>query len=424
MSNGTRIEGDELLKQARHCLASFVEPLLAQLAPRVDPRLMRSFREAFGAILTGHDARSSLLLTSFADAAPVTSRRLIHTVKRFHRFLRNDGWSDDDLKEYVLQRSLSGEGSNKDELLVVDLSGCEKKYAKKMEQLCNIRDTDGGLGERKVTQGYPFLMAVRTSLAKGPAKLVSWQLFSYTAPDFLSQNLVEWQFIQSLWQRFGQRVVFTMDRGFGRFTLLGDMACLGMRFVVRLKGDSKVDSGDDRLISLKWLAYAMALVHCKRVYCTVEGRYKIARYGWRKVKRPEVKGDLYLVIEWLEEEKEPWILLTNELVQSAEDAWRIIRIYWRRMEVEQTLRYLMSELGIESFRVRSIEAIKKLFALAMTVLACLVELFEAEPELVEALCRLGRWLGLKGEKPTLYKLRWGLRRLLLSALPQPPGSYG
>jgi hypothetical protein len=83
-------------------------------------------------------------------------------------------------------------------------------------------------------------------------------------------------------------------------------------------------------------------------------------------------------------------------------------------DAEQTLRYLKSELGIDSFRVRSIKAIRKLFAMAMVVLAMLVELLEGEPLLVELICKLGRWLGLKKEKPTVYKLRWGIRRLLLS----------
>ena len=395
------------------------------LAARVDPRLMRSFQEAFFAVLTGHDARTSLLLTSLAESAPPTCDKLIYTVKRFYRFLRNNDWSDDDLRQYVLNRSVAHTPEkSKDELLIVDMSGCEKKYGKKMEHLCGIRDTDDGLQERKATRGYPFLVAVRTSLAKGPARLVSWDLFSYTAPEFLSQNLVEWQFIQSLWQRFGTKVIFTMDRGFGRFSLLGEMSRLGMRFVVRMKQDVSVDPGDERLVRLKWLAYAMTLVHWKKVYSTEEKREKIARYGWRKVKRSEVKGDLYMVLQWLEGEERPWILLTNERIESAEDAWRIVRIYWRRMEVEQSLRYVMSELGLESFRVRRMKAIKKLFALAMTVLALLVELFEGQSHLVEVICRLGRWLGLKKEKPTLYKLRWGLRKLLLSAPSLLPPPYG
>jgi len=375
---------------------------------------MRSFREAFSAILIGHDADVNLMLTSFAEVAAPNSDKLIHTVKRFHRFLRNDDWSADDLREHVVERSSSEVAQmGKDELMIVDLSGCEKKYAKKMEQLCGIRNTDEGLDEKKTTRGYPFLLAVRTGLAKGPARLVSWRLFSYRAPDFVSQNLIEWQFIESLWAKFGRSVVFTMDRGFGRLKLLGEMHDKGMRFVVRLKQDIHVDPGDERLISLKWLSYAIALVHWNNVYDVQQKREKVLRYGWRKVKRPGIKGDVYLVISWLEGEETPWLLLTNEVISSAEDAWRIVRIYWRRMEVEQTLRYLMSELGIESFRVRSIEAIKKLFAMAMVVLAMLVELFQGQPVLVELICKLARWLGLKKEKATIYKLRWGLRKLLL-----------
>ncbi len=215
-----------------------------------------------------------------------------------------------------------------------------------------------------------------------------------------------------------------MDCGFARFALLGDMSHLGMRFVVRFKSDVIVDPGEQRLVRLKWLAYAMALVHWKEVYDHVAKRWKILRYGWCKIKCSEVKGELYMVISWLEGGDKPWILLTNERVGSAEEAWGIIQVYWRRMEVEQTLRYLMSELGLESFRVRSIDAIGKLFALAMTTLAFLAELFKSEPALVDLICHFGRWLGLKGEKPTLYEPRWGFRRLLQSSRSQLPWPYG
>ncbi|MGQ9677149.1 MAG: hypothetical protein ACUVX1_15920 [Chloroflexota bacterium] len=105
---------------------------------------------------------------------------------------------------------------------------------------------------------------------------------------------------------------------------------------------------------------------------------------------------------------------------SVEDAWRIIQVYWRRMEAEQTLRCLTRELDLRSFRVRSIDAIRKLFSLAVTTLAFLVELFKTEPALVELIGHFGRWLGLKGEKVTLCKLRWGFRRLLQGSPSQPP----
>lgn len=91
-----------------------------------------------------------------------------------------------------------------------------------------------------------------------------------------------------------------MDRNFGRLKLLGEMPRLGMRFVVRFKSDVSVDSGDERVVRLKRLAYAMALVHWKEVYDHKEGRQKLVRYSWCKIKRPEVEGELHMVIGWLE----------------------------------------------------------------------------------------------------------------------------
>ncbi|MBI4507736.1 MAG: transposase, partial [Chloroflexi bacterium] len=104
-------------------------------------------------------------------------------------------------------------------------------------------------------------------------------------------------------------------------------------------------------------------------------------------------------------------------VRTEAEAWRMVQIYWRRMEIEQTLRYLKSEVGLESFRVRTFAAIERVVALGMLVYAFLIELLATGGRLVSVLCRLTRWLGLKKEKETLYKLRWGISRLLIGLSP-------
>ena len=55
-----------------------------------------------------------------------------------------------------------------------------------------------------------------------------------------------------------------------------------------------------------------------------------------------------------------------QLPAVAGSAWRIVQIYWRRLEVEQSFRFLKSEVGLESFRVRAFAAIERLVALGMS----------------------------------------------------------
>src|SRR5260370_19332183 len=45
---------------------------------------------------------------------------------------------------------------------------------------------------------------------------------------------------------------------------------------------------------------------------------------------------------------QPWELLTNEAVQTAEDAWKVVLAYARRWQVYMAFRHLKSEIAILS----------------------------------------------------------------------------
>jgi hypothetical protein len=64
-----------------------------------------------------------------------------------------------------------------------------------------------------------------------------------------------------------------------------------------------------------------------------------------------------LVVQWLADIEELWLLLTNEPVHGEADAWRIVRCYWRWMEIEQK-----SEMGLEGLRLREFAAIERTVA--------------------------------------------------------------
>jgi len=71
---------------------------------------------------------------------------------------------------------------------------------------------------------------------------------------------------------------------------------------------------------------------------------------------------------------EPWYLLTNESVQTAEDAWKVVLAYARRWRIEMAFRNLKSELAIQSLRVYDWEARLKLLGLLTLAYGFLMEL--------------------------------------------------
>ncbi len=70
----------------------------------------------------------------------------------------------------------------------------------------------------------------------------------------------------------------------------------------------------------------------------------------------------------------PWYLVTNEKVESAQDAWKIVLAYARRWRVQILFRNLKSELAIQSLRVYRWEDRLKLLGLVTLAYAFLMEM--------------------------------------------------
>jgi hypothetical protein len=69
------------------------------------------------------------------------------------------------------------------------------------------------------------------------------------------------------------------------------------------------------------------------------------------VRDPGAQQALWLVVARPGARREPWYLLTNEPIETVDDAWRVVRAYGRRWQVEIALRYQKSESAFESPRV-------------------------------------------------------------------------
>lgn len=144
---------------------------------------------------------------------------------------------------------------------------------------------------------------------------------------------------------------------------------------------------------------------------------------------PEEK--LWLVVARSKGRSEPWYLLTNDPVTTVAEAWRLVRAYARRWQMEMAFRYTKSELAFESPRLWTWERRRKLLLLATLAYAFLLTLLREawEPFRVWLLRQYCHRTGKRArEAPSpLYRLRTALGRLWLdfparpSGLPQTPG---
>jgi hypothetical protein len=133
------------------------------------------------------------------------------------------------------------------------------------------------------------------------------------------------------------------------------------------------------------------------------------------VRHPEYQGQLWLVVVRQGKGREPWYLLTDEPVETAEQAWEMAFSSVRRWKIEESFRFQKTELQIESLRLQDWESRRKMLLLVtlaysslLSLLACSLSL--ARSKLLAKWCQRADWR-LWTTKVPLYRLRWALSRL-------------
>ena len=101
------------------------------------------------------------------------------------------------------------------------------------------------------------------------------------------------------------------------------------------------------------------------------------------------------------------MLLTNLSVENLYDAKKVLRLYIRRWECEEAIRFLKSQVNIEKIRTFRWPAICRLVLPAVLVMIYLGWLVEAEPNICERLIYLSQPLPDKPDFPA-YRLLTGL----------------
>jgi hypothetical protein len=231
-------------------------------------------------------------------------------------------------------------------------------------------------------------------------------------------------------KQWGRKVIHVFDRGYASAFWIGLLLSFQLRFVLRFTGKNHLldAAGNERncwRIPFGKKGWEEGIVWDSRRAMKVHA--SVLALPVRHPKHPD--APLWLVV-CRSKGREPWYLLTDEAVNSPQDAWRIVFCYSRRWQIEQTWRYDKSELAFQSPRVWNWQVRLKLLALATLAYAFLFHLLAPRYGplrlwLLRHYChRTGQHL--RRVKAPLYRLRNALSRLWQQhppnwwALAQPP----
>jgi hypothetical protein len=298
--------------------------------------------------------------------------------------------------------------------IILDLSDLAKRLAKKMDYLATVRD--GSTGE--LVNGY-WLLELYASLSRKNPVPILLEPFSHEQPYSPGQNPVVLKAIHKVFELTGNRGVLVVDRGFDAGVLFEDWLDNKYRFVARLVGKRHLllfsggskHSNDGQWIPIQARQLAEQTPTPHRFYKLIKRKGKpalgITQIGWMKVHLPGRDEDLTLVVSRLAGVDKPMMLLTNLPVENLKDAKRVLRLYLRRWECEEAIRFLKSHVNLEKIRTLRWCAIRRLVLLAVLVMIYLGWIVEAHPNIGERLVRLSQPLPDKTDF-LMYRLLTGL----------------
>jgi len=419
-------------------LERFVTPLLAEMDAYLDKRLVRTFLLTLQAIITFRHSRYGLLLSELGgyiispDQAPAGTKRLSNLLrsKRWtHRIIARFLWRQANNQVTELLRD------EQPALVLWDESVWEKPESQQSEGLSSVRSSKARRLKR-IKPGFynppggrpicvPGLNWISLLVVgmQGRPSLAAMRWWS-TRGKFATTKVIPRQRLLKLSARWwGQAVIHVWDRGYGNGPWLAEVLQYPVRFVVRwTKAYHLVDDKGKR--------NAWKITRGKRSL-----DYRLIWDGRRRCQRktglyycpvthpafPHVP--LWLVVSRPGKGRTPLYLLTNEPLQTVDDAWQIVFIYMRRWQVEMAFRFAKTELAMESPRLWFWQSRLKLLLMVSLVYAFLLSL------LVPHLITLCAWLMRQfchrtGERYReasipLYRLRSALSRLWLAHRPAP-----
>ena len=336
--------------------AGFCPILTVKVSPREAIGLPKVARRFVAEMVFGIQARGSVRLTEVGRALgePIALKK---TEERLSRQLGREGL------EREIRRRLIEQASGRieeDTLLVLDLSDVTKKYAEKMENMGRVRDGS----EKDLGWGYWTLSIVGAN-TKG-TKLVPLygRLFSHAVEGHGSENIEIRDAIKEVGEVMGRRGIWVMDRGGDRRYLYQYLLPNKHRFMIRVRGDRGLRTAQG-IASAVDLARSCPMLFHETLVKEEAGQERLVHLacGLRKVRLPDRKEELTLVVVRGFGE-EPLMILTNLPVRrSRKSIWHVVQSYITRWKIEDVIRFVKQSYRLEDMRCLTYHRLQALMAL-------------------------------------------------------------
>jgi hypothetical protein len=419
------------VEELEQSLNDFLVPMMEYLP---EERLRRIVPEAVRGILS----QETPVIAAMARSTPRRERSCWAGAKRIYRFVWNGHFNHHALFKGLYRIAQRTVAEEKLEYLVIALDGVnfEKPYTKRLEGVSTVhKSTPPDLkGEARLVHGYPAMTATVVNTTVPAISYLNW--FSYQTPDFLSENREIQRSIRTTrWVFPGRNLRFVGDSGLDdqkNFAFWGaDEFIVAAKHMDRLV---EVYNGrlhrwetehlQDLVDCVPWqVTYQVAFQHARRTHLTD------LKMGYFRIRLPDTHQILWVLVAEDDLHPHPLTLLTNIPLRRVPIAQQVYADWRLRSRIEHGYRFDQEQgLDVEDLRVRTLERMRRIFALVLAAAQFLFFISKRwPPKAVLWLRKLGGKLCLRSDRDGPYILLRGLSAVwqsvatlsLLSILPFP-----
>ena len=416
-------------------LEEFAAPMLSLLP---DKRLREVGVLAVQGILAGQ----SPVITKMAQSVSRLMGDPWPTAKRLYRLLDNPRFDHETLFDglYEIGRRTVLTEEKPYLVVAVDPVNFEKPYTEKMEGVSHVRkSTPPSLdGSARITRGYPAITATVVNTRVPAITYANW--FSYMT--FVSENREIHRAIEQTRSIFqAQQLRFVGDAGLDDRKIFGWIAESKGQFVIRASHLERLvevynhfldrwepERLGDMVDTIPWKAtFQVAFTHAGRT------RFTQVKLGWLLLRLPDTHQHIWMIVAEQEEKEKPLVLLTNVPLEKVAQVQKVYSDWRLRTRIEHGYRFHQEQgLDVEDVRVRTLERMRRVFALVLLAAQFVFFVMENWPTTaVHWLRQLGGKLGLTTDRDGPYVLLCGMRAIYqtvaalthLATKPFPHGAF-
>ena len=320
----------------------------------------RFVEECVYGIQASGDTKLSSIVRSIDDDI-----RPIYTEKRLSRNL-NDGMLGQSVAQAVLN---DGVRFVKDgTLLLFDPTEIRKEFAHAMEHVTLVRDASRSSKEGRdvLVNGYHGCIVAACRVGGRKTVPLALKLWSSRAPGVKGENDEVLKVMKAVYEATGGKGVTVYDRGGDRPAFYDYLIGNGRDFVIRLNNRSVLSWRGMR--EVRSLARECTMRHSHHVTFDSHGKecnvpISFGAIPVRLAAHPDAELHLVVVKGF---GTEPMTLITSLPVSgSFESQWRVVEAYLSRWRIEETIRFVKQEYGLENIRVLSYAGIRNMASLVL-----------------------------------------------------------